>query len=92
MMPRFQGNALQDENGWYWDLYVSEFGGGQEADKYTTTDRFTTKDEALKNLMEAIKDCINYIATQNPELNIDKGKIIDLKNNEILPMNSQDNH
>lgn len=88
-LPRFQGNALEDENGWYWEMFVSEFGGGQDTEMFSTTERFKTKEDALKNLHSAIQSSIDHIANLHPELGIDKGCMIDLKTNQKMYRDKQ---
>lgn len=87
MIPRFQGNALQDKDGWYWEMFVSIFGGGQEAEMFSTTCRFKTKDEALNDLIQAVQSCVKSMAESHPELNINTDFMYDLKNNEKLSFN-----
>lgn len=90
-IPRFQGNALKDDKGWYWELFISEFGGGNIEESFSTTERFNTKEDCLKELHNVIQGAIDSLAKNFPELNIESGAMIDLKTNQKLTKNQKVN-
>jgi hypothetical protein len=92
MIPRFQGNAIQDEKGWYWEMFVSIMGCGHEAQMFITHNRFATKDEALKNLVNEIQCYVKHLANEIPELNINPDQMIDMKTNQLFTCDNKDKH
>jgi len=92
VIPRFQGNAIQDEKGWYWEMFVSILGCGDEAEMFSTHNRFKTKDEALKDLLNVVQGFIRHLSNVVPELNINPDQMIDMKTNQLFTCDNKDKH
>lgn len=85
MTPRFQGVAIENEDGsWSWELKVTSFGQDDDAVFLGTENNFQSKDLALEDLMSMVQFlCEEYQKDHGLEV----GRYVDLKSNETLNWN-----
>lgn len=89
MLPRFRGSAIEADNKWGWELLLTFMGDGSDGLGFSSKEVFNTKEEAIKNMMEAIKE-ITIEIEDRLNLGIDTSKFIDMKTNETINTNKSE--
>lgn len=78
MIPRIQGNAIEVDGKWSFEIFFSVL-GEERCDHYTFHARYDTKAEALDNLKKTTREIVEML-----EVKIDgkvSGKYIDIQTN-----------
>jgi len=84
-LPRFRGIALEVEGGWSWEACVTFLGDNENILSFKSSNIFSTKEEAIKDMKEAIR--IGCDAIQEKFMGEVTGNYIDMKTNETLNWN-----
>lgn len=82
LMPRFRGNAIEIENGWSWEVWVTIFGNNDDGIMMHANNTFSTKALAIEDMKIAIKLACDDL--QKKFMGEANGEYIDMKTNETL--------
>jgi len=89
LMPRFRGSAIQQDDGWSWEMLVTFMGDGDEGNVFGSKKTFKTKKEAIIDLKKAIQDAIKVVKVSIGDAISDEN-YIDMNTNKIRRWDKKD--
>ncbi len=81
MIPRFRGNAIEQDGKWGWEVYVTPLGSNEVDFAFGNVDVFPTKEEAIQDMLKAVQFACDVF---NEENGMPTRQYIDMKTNETL--------